>query len=85
MRNRDFSAKSMISLAQAIPGEAWLTELNQVDHSFSIRGASSDAAIVSDFMMRLQKTIYFKDVQLRSSTSDQSKKQISFELTARRD
>jgi Tfp pilus assembly protein PilN len=85
VKGRDFTAKTMMSLVHSLPKDAWIQEVAQSDKTYSIKGGATEFSMVSDFMARLQRTIYFKDVQLRSSTSDQSKKQISFELTARRD
>jgi len=36
-------------------------------------------------MSRLGRTIYFKEVALRNSSSDPNQKRINFELTARRE
>jgi Tfp pilus assembly protein PilN len=85
IRGREFTARSMTSLVQALPRDAWIVELSQVDKSYSIRGGAIEYSMVSDFMSRLGRTIYFKDVALRNSSSDQTQKRINFELTARRD
>ncbi|NDG85726.1 MAG: hypothetical protein EBX52_11920, partial [Proteobacteria bacterium] len=84
IRNRDFSAKSMINLAQSIPKESWLTEVEFADHSYLLKGASTEASLVTDFMMKLQANIYFKEVQLKKSvSSDATSNKSDFELSGR--
>jgi hypothetical protein len=84
MKNRDFSAKSLMSLSQSLPQEAWLTELDLVDRTYTIRGSSTDTGSVSDFMLKLQGGIYFKDVQLKKSVSgDVTGSTSNFELSGR--
>jgi hypothetical protein len=85
IRGRDFTAKSMISLVQAMPKDAWVIEFSQVEKSYIIRGGAIEYSMVSDFMSRLGRTIYYKDVALRNSSSDPTQKRVNFELTARRD
>lgn len=83
-KNRDFSAKSLMSLSQSIPTEAWLTDVDFVDRLYYIKGSSSDTGAVSDFMLKLQQGIYFKDVQLkRSVSSDVTGSNSNFELSGR--
>jgi Tfp pilus assembly protein PilN len=85
IRGRDFTAKSMISLVQAMPKDTWILEFSQVDKAYTLRGGAIEYSMVSDFMSRLGRTIYYKDVTLRNSSSDPTQKRINFELTARRD
>ncbi len=85
IRGRDFTAKSLISLVQAMPKDAWIVEFSQVEKNYTIRGGAIEYSMVSDFMSRLGRTIYFKEVALRNSSSDPTQKRINFDLTARRD
>jgi Tfp pilus assembly protein PilN len=84
IRNRDFTPKALINLAQAVPSDVWLTEVTQSEKAYNIRGSSMDAGLVSDFMTKLQKNIYFKDVQLKSSVvSDPTSTKSDFELAGK--
>jgi hypothetical protein len=85
IRGRDFTAKSLMSLVQALPKDAWIVEFSQVEKSYTFRGGAIEYSMVSDFMARLGRTIYFKEVALRNSSSDPTQKRINFELTARKD
>jgi Tfp pilus assembly protein PilN len=67
IRNRDFTAKTLIALSQSLPKEVWITEMNQGESYFEIKGSTLDIGLISELMTRLGKSIYFKDVQLRSS------------------
>jgi Tfp pilus assembly protein PilN len=67
IRNRDFTAKTLIALSQSLPKEVWITEMNQGESSYEIKGSTLDIGLISELMTRLGKSIYFKDVQLRSS------------------
>ena len=84
IKNRDFTPKALINLAQSLPSDVWLTEVTQSEKAYTIRGSSMDAGLVSDFMTKLQKNIYFKEVQLKSSQiSDPSGTKSDFELAGK--
>jgi Tfp pilus assembly protein PilN len=85
IRGRDFTAKSLITLAQAMPRDIWMTEIKATETGFELKGGTVDLGLVSDFMSRLGQTIYFKDVTLKSTATDSSGHQASFELGARRE
>ena len=68
IQDRDFSSKSMMVLAQSLPKEVWITDFNISEKNYQISGSSLDAGMISDFMTRLQKSIYYKDIQLLSSS-----------------
>ena len=86
IRERDFTAKALINLSNSIPKEVWLTEFKDNSADYEIRGATTDAGLVTDFMTRLQKNIYFKEVQLKStSVTDQMGNQADFSLSGRRE
>lgn len=83
--DRDFTLKTWVALSQSLPKEVWLTDLVANDIGYSIKASTTDIGLVSDVMTRLGKTIYFKDITLKGTTSDGSGKTAMFELTARRD
>jgi hypothetical protein len=85
IQGRDSTAKTLMSLVQALPKDAWIVDFAQQEKAFTIRGGATEMGLVSDFMSRLGRSIYFKDVGLRTSSSDPAQKRVSFELTARRD
>jgi Tfp pilus assembly protein PilN len=85
IQGRDFSAKSLITLAQSLPKDVWLTELGQQEKNYVIKGATLDIGNVSDFMSRLGKSIYFKDVALKTTGAEPNGFQTNFELSARKD
>ncbi len=86
VRERDFTAKSLINLASALPKDAWLLDFRDSEADYEIHGATLDAGLVTDFMTKLQKNIYFKDVQLKSTlVSDSIGNQADFVLSGRRE
>jgi Tfp pilus assembly protein PilN len=85
IRGRDFTAKSLITLAQAMPRDIWMTSIKATEKDFEFQGATVDLGLVSDFMSRLGQSIYFKDVTLKSTASDPSGRQAVFNLGARRE
>ena len=85
IRGRDFTLKSMVAMTQALPPDVWLSEVVVSDVAYTIKGSTQDFALISDVMNRLGKSIYFKDVTLKSSSSDPSGKFTNFELNARKE
>lgn len=85
IRGRDFTVKSLVVLSQSLPKEVWLTDLAASEVGYSIKGGTIDIGLVSDFMTKLGQTIYYKDVSLKSTLADPSRRQAAFELTARRE
>jgi Tfp pilus assembly protein PilN len=85
VRGRDFTVKSLVALSQALPKEVWLTKMTATDGAYSITGSTVDLSFISDFMTHLGQSIYFKDIALKSSTSDPTGRQSNFELSARRE
>jgi hypothetical protein len=57
--------------------------VDQSERSYTIRGSALDAGLVSDFMTKLQKNIYFKEIQLRSSVANEADSRSDFELAGR--
>ena len=85
IRGRDFTPKSLITLAQAMPHDIWMTEIHATEKDFDFKGGTVDLGLVSDFMSKLGQTIYFKEVTLKTTTSDPNGRQANFELGARRE
>jgi Tfp pilus assembly protein PilN len=85
IRGREFTLKSMVAMTQALPDDVWISEVTVSDLIYNIRGSTRDIALISDVMNRLGKSIYFKDVTLKNSTSDPGGKFTNFELTARKE
>ena len=85
IRGRDFTVKSLVVLSDALPREVWLNEIVTTEQSYNFKGGTIEIGLVSDVMSKLGQTIYFKDVTLRSTSTDANQKQASFELTARRE
>jgi hypothetical protein len=69
IRDRDFATKSLITLAQSMPKEMWIAEYAFDDRGYRISGSSLDAGMISELMGRLQKSIYYTNLQLISSSS----------------
>ena len=85
IRGREQTPKTLIALAQAMPTEVWLTEVSATETAYDIKGGAVDIGVISDLMSKLGRTIYFKDVSLKSTASDANGKQSTFELSARRE
>lgn len=82
IRGKDNTVKSVIALSQALPKEVWLNDLNVTETGYMIRGQSLEMSLVSDFMSKLNASIYYKDVTLKSSVSDPAGNMANFELSA---
>lgn len=85
IRGRDFTVKSLVVLSEALPKEVWLSEIITTEQGYTFKGGTLEIGYVSDLMSKLGQTIYFKDVALKSTSTDSNQKQASFELTARRE
>lgn len=85
IRGREFTVKSLVTLAQSMPRDIWMTEVSATETGFEFKGGTVDLSLVSDFMSKLGQTIYYRDVTLKSTASDPNGKQAIFDLTARRD
>ena len=82
LSNRDAPTKAMIHLSQSIPASAWLMDFNYNEAGFEMRGGAMDPSFVTDFVTRLQKSVYFSNVQLREAASvDASSDKVNFSLS----
>ncbi len=85
IRGRDFTVKTLVTLAQAMPRDIWMTEFSATETNFELKGGTVELGLVSDFMSKLGQTIYYRDVTLKSTSADPNGKQANFDLTARRE
>lgn len=85
VENRDHAFRATVALSQSIPADAWITELVETDTVWTLRGSATDVNQVSDFMARLNQTIYYKDIALKSASSNPQGTQTDFEFNARRE
>jgi Tfp pilus assembly protein PilN len=87
VNDRSTPPKLLLTIANAIPKDIWLSELIIKDQELSLKGTSIGFNLISDFMRSLGETAYFKDVTLKGTeqsseqASDESK---SFELQVKR-
>lgn len=82
LSNRDAPTKAMIHLSQSIPASVWLTDFNYQEAGFEMRGGAMDPSIVTDFVTRLQKSVYFSNTQFKETTSvDENSDKVSFSLS----
>ena len=54
----------MDELTKTIPVRAWVTSLSQRDESIEISGAAVDPQTVSEFMRKVEDSLYFGNVEL---------------------
>lgn len=85
VRGRDFTPKTLITLAQSTPREIWFTGVTATETSYDLKGGATDIGLVSDLMAKLSGSIYFKDINLKSTATDPTGRQSTFELSARRE
>ena len=84
IRGKDATLKALIDLAQALPKEVWLTDFVATSETYNINGSTYDIGLVSDLMVKLGTSIYFKNITLKSSQTEPNGKVANFELSARR-
>ncbi|MBI3533992.1 MAG: PilN domain-containing protein [Deltaproteobacteria bacterium] len=67
MVDRTNSPKLLLEISKAIPEDVWLTELNIQETTVALKGASLGFNQISDFMKNLNESVYFKDLDLKST------------------
>ncbi|MBI4925748.1 MAG: PilN domain-containing protein [Bdellovibrio sp.] len=67
MIDRTNSPKLLLEISKAIPEDVWLTELNIQETTVALKGASLGFNQISDFMKNLNESVYFKDLDLKST------------------
>jgi len=66
--NRTGSVRVLDELTSLVVAQKmWLTSLNEVGGRLGLRGVAVDNKTIADFMVRLEKSPYFTDVELGSS------------------
>jgi type IV pilus assembly protein PilN len=60
-------------LAINLPGRIWLTKIEQKNMSMTIDGKALDNLAISDYMVNLTKSDYFKTVDLKKIKTDNKK------------
>ena len=60
-------------LAINLPGRIWLTEIDQKSMSMTIDGKALDNISISEYMVNLSKSDYFKSVDLKKIKTDKKK------------
>jgi hypothetical protein len=79
--------KLLLSLAQAVPSELWLSEFEIEKGEVTFKGGALGFNQISDFMKSLGENIYFADVELKNSeqVKETSGQEVAtFELRAKR-
>lgn len=85
IRGRDYTVKTLIYFAQSVPKDVWMSGFTGTEKNYDIRGSTMDIGLISDFMAALGRSIYFKDITLKSTQTDPNGRQAGFELSARRE
>lgn len=89
LEDRDAPAKMLMQVAQAIPDEVWLTNLNVTEDAVKLTGQTPGYNQVSDFIKALNGTSQFSDIALNGISEESTsanKEQViqSFDLNAKR-
>lgn len=79
-------AKFLVSIANAIPTEVWLSEFKVEKSDVIFKGAAMGFGQISDFMKNLNENAFFLGVELKNSQQDRegSVEIASFELKGKR-
>jgi type IV pilus assembly protein PilN len=82
--NRSGPVRVLDALATVTPKRLWLTKLEEKGSVVTFTGAAATIDDVSEFMMQLKKTPYFKDVELSKTVAkvEKSLRFVEFTLTA---
>ena len=87
MSDRDQGALVLEAISKAMPKETWLTELNSKEGLINFKGNTKDFTQMTDFMKALEETVYFKDLQTKTSQAtklDTGAEVVQFEVEASR-
>ncbi|MBC7396137.1 MAG: PilN domain-containing protein [Bdellovibrionales bacterium] len=85
IRGRDFTVKTLVTLAQSMPRDIWMTDITATETAFELKGGTVDLTLVTEFMTKLGQTIYYREVTLKNTAAEPTGKQGTFDLTARRE
>jgi len=81
---QEAAVRIMDELSTNIPDWVWLTETNYSDDSVEIKGNALSNNLIADYILNLENSPYFSNVNLISSTQKQtrSNQYLEFSLTA---
>lgn len=81
---QEAAVRIMDELSKNIPDWVWLTETNYSDESVEIKGNALSNNLIADYILNLENSPYFSNVNLISSTQKKtrSNQYLEFSLTA---
>ena len=84
-RNQARPAYLMDALADTLPGDLWLTRVEEKSQQLRVAGTTFSSVALADFMNNLKASGKFKDVDLVESRQDLTKspRTITFEVACR--
>lgn len=84
-RNQARPAYLIDAIADVLPGDLWLTRVEEKGSSLRLAGSTHSSVALSDFMGNLKTSGKFKDVDLVESRQDLTKspRTITFEVSCR--
>lgn len=84
-RNQNRPVYLLDALADMVPSDVWLTAMEEKEQRLRIAGAAFSTTAVADFMLNLQASGKFRDVDLIVSRQDLAKtpRVVTFEVTCR--
>jgi Tfp pilus assembly protein PilN len=86
IKGRDRTLKELIAIAQSLPKEVWLTDIEgSEDRTLRLKGYATELGMVSDVMSGLSGSVFFKGVNLTKGTTDENTARANFDITARRE
>lgn len=88
MASKGGALKVILGIANVLPSDAWIKDLQYEGTAITIKGACLEYAQLSDFMRGLNESTLFSDVQLKSSeklkVNNSKNSETTFELTLNR-
>lgn len=83
--HQDAAVAIMNEMSKNIPEWVWLTETSYSDKTVKIKGAALSNNMIADYIFTLEKSPYFTDVNLISSTQKREKNNqfVAFSLTTK--
>jgi Tfp pilus assembly protein PilN len=84
VRSREVPLRALVTLSMACPKEVWFSKISFTDAGVEISGRSTDIALISEVMEKMNVEQVFRDVKLKSTIIEDVTQQTVFELTAGR-
>lgn len=88
-RSRRGPVRMLDDLSTYIPKRVWIQTITEATNALKLTGSAIDNTDVSEFMRNLQKSPYFKDVQLKFTQSQDEKNEktkiYKFEISCKLD